>query len=103
MTGTTAVAHGSPPRDYLIPPRPARLRPRRPLRRRHTTRPTARPLPTSHLPPHQRRPRRPRRRDPPLQRVFLRNDGLAFIIQDTRWTRRFAPRLHRSRLPVVVL
>ena len=66
MTGATAVIRRSPPRDYLIPPRPPRLRrrrPLRPLRRRHTTRPTARPLPTSHLPPHRRRPRRPRRPD----------------------------------------
>src|SRR5262249_21755205 len=26
-----------------------------------------------------------------VQRVFLGDDGLAFIIQDTRWTRRSAP------------
>jgi hypothetical protein len=34
--------------------------------------------------------------------VFLGNDGLAFIIQDTRWTRRPAHPQHRSRLPGVL-
>src|SRR5205807_4298123 len=37
-----------------------------------------------------------------VQRVFLGNDGLAFIIQDTRWTRLPARRLPRSRLPGVL-